>query len=39
MLSVIHSLYLFLENGVLNSQPGDTSSKIIQKPSKLEAEN
>lgn len=27
------------ENGVSNSQTGDTSSKIIQKPSKLEAEN
>jgi len=30
----------FLENGVSNTQTGDTSSKIIQKPSKLvEAEN
>jgi hypothetical protein len=32
-------MYLFLENCVSSSQPGDTSSKIIQKPSKLEAEN
>lgn len=35
----MYNMDFILENGMSNSQPGDTPSKIIQKPSKLEAEN